>query len=646
MGCLSPSMNITEQPYSDQVAKNAFNNCTSFKKSYSSALSTESLSTPAFTPRNKTHHSENNENNEEEDAIKNIKESKKALVFMRGLPGSGKSTLAKKIILGTNGIIHSTDDYFTSPDGSYFFDSTLLTTAHQWNLKKAYSSFLSGMTPLVIDNTNLEIWEMKPYIFYAFDFDYKIFFMEPFTSWRYNVNRLSHTNRHGLTKEKLQRSLDRFEKKINADILIQSLQKDHSLIRKNNPKTNSVLSQSQIKDNEKKQIFISSGFDNEVKFDDKLSQNNEHEWNFRKKTNRQKEISVLDNKKDKEVNDKEDNLINQITHLKLVNLPTNSYDTDAYEGQPFSVSLSEKISNTQNDLNMDPKPQRKSIKFFERSEISEPSTKEDFNEPWESSNENNSKAAGSSQSSNYKRSKKLLVNMNVNQTNWQFPAFPIENCPNEMENCFDLIKDFISIATQTEDRDWALLEMKQNSNDDNDTCNIIDLQSAIEISPISQKECLRHSINSNTRKPRIDRGTSTETLPGDISYDDKLSKLKKDFPQAMEDHLREVLDACHGDYQWASNLLTLFSDEHFNANEINQNINEDYYFEQFDKADFQKDGTFVLKIDQTFAQQLEDAFGPVLGASKNVNDIFSINISRGVAKLIYDSWKKSYSTLR
>jgi len=50
-----------------------------------------------------------------------------------------------------------------------------------------------------------------------------------------------------------------------------------------------------------------------------------------------------------------------------------------------------------------------------------------------------------------------------------------------------------------------------------------------------------------------------------------------------------------------------------------------------------------LKIDQTFAQQLEDAFGPVLGASKNVNDIFSINISRGVAKLIYDSWKKSYS---
>lgn len=94
-----------------------------------------------------------------------IKRQEKLLIIMRGVPGSGKSYLAHQ--LKGNGVVFSTDDYFINYQGQYLFDRNQLGEAHEWNQKRANEALKSGTNPVVIDNTNLEAWEMQPYIFMA-----------------------------------------------------------------------------------------------------------------------------------------------------------------------------------------------------------------------------------------------------------------------------------------------------------------------------------------------------------------------------------------------------------------------------------------------------------------------------------------------
>jgi predicted kinase len=97
------------------------------------------------------------------------------LIIMRGIPGSGKSTKAKSLV--GEGIIHSTDDVITS-QGDYndFFNSmveskdfTPLNRAHSTNLKNAIRSMVSGITPVIIDNTNIKANESKAYVVKALE---------------------------------------------------------------------------------------------------------------------------------------------------------------------------------------------------------------------------------------------------------------------------------------------------------------------------------------------------------------------------------------------------------------------------------------------------------------------------------------------
>lgn len=94
-----------------------------------------------------------------------IKHLEKILVIMRGVPGSGKSYLAHQ--LKENGVVLSTDDYFINYQGQYVFDRNLLGAAHEWNQKRANKELKAGTSPVIIDNTNLETWEIQPYIIMA-----------------------------------------------------------------------------------------------------------------------------------------------------------------------------------------------------------------------------------------------------------------------------------------------------------------------------------------------------------------------------------------------------------------------------------------------------------------------------------------------
>uniref|UniRef100_A0ACB8FGZ7 Uncharacterized protein n=1 Tax=Sphaerodactylus townsendi TaxID=933632 RepID=A0ACB8FGZ7_9SAUR len=133
----------------------------------------------------------------------------RSLYLLRGLPGSGKTTLARQLKHQfPSAVIFSTDDYFFTEDGDYIFDPDCLEDAHKWNQKRAMKN---GKSPVIIDNTNIHAWEMKPYVIMALENSYEVIFREPNTRWKFNVRELARHNSHGVPREKIQRMKEQYE---------------------------------------------------------------------------------------------------------------------------------------------------------------------------------------------------------------------------------------------------------------------------------------------------------------------------------------------------------------------------------------------------------------------------------------------------
>ncbi|XP_077467698.1 NEDD4-binding protein 2-like 2 [Stigmatopora argus] len=149
------------------------------------------------------------------------------LILMRGLPGSGKTTMARTLLpSGPSGLILSTDDYFVHNDG-YRYEPSLLGEAHVWNHRRASDAMHDGHSPIIIDNTNLQAWEMKPYVQMALQMGYRVDFCEPNTSWKYDPHELEKRNKHGVTQEKIAQMLDRFSNPISVDVVLSSQEPQH-----------------------------------------------------------------------------------------------------------------------------------------------------------------------------------------------------------------------------------------------------------------------------------------------------------------------------------------------------------------------------------------------------------------------------------
>ena len=134
------------------------------------------------------------------------------LIVMRGIPGAGKSTKAKSIV--GQGKIHSTDDVIEAGgDYNEFFakmiaskDFTQLSRAHSTNLKNAIASMKSGVTPVIIDNTNIKQNESKAYIVAALEMGYddnNIKFVDIGTAGL-EAAELAKRNAHGVPLEKIE----------------------------------------------------------------------------------------------------------------------------------------------------------------------------------------------------------------------------------------------------------------------------------------------------------------------------------------------------------------------------------------------------------------------------------------------------------
>lgn len=102
----------------------------------------------------------------------------KTLILMRGVSGSGKSTVAKQLANRLGGTLFSTDDFFMK-DGKYHFDQNLIAVNHQRNQARTEEAMSKGESPIIIDNTNSQAWEMKPYYELAQKYGYQIEIKQP-----------------------------------------------------------------------------------------------------------------------------------------------------------------------------------------------------------------------------------------------------------------------------------------------------------------------------------------------------------------------------------------------------------------------------------------------------------------------------------
>ncbi|ORX41761.1 hypothetical protein BCR36DRAFT_172317 [Piromyces finnis] len=156
-------------------------------------------------------------------ATEGASENKKIIYILRGLPGSGKSTLAKSLLESSNsqGIILSTDDFFME-DGVYKYDVTRILEAHRFNQNLCKENCEKGVTPVIIDNTNVKRRDAKVYIEIAVQYGYEVQVREPDTPWwkSRNIQELTQKTVHGVPEEKIQKMLERWDDDFSVETIL------------------------------------------------------------------------------------------------------------------------------------------------------------------------------------------------------------------------------------------------------------------------------------------------------------------------------------------------------------------------------------------------------------------------------------------
>lgn len=131
----------------------------------------------------------------------------KKCVIMRGIPGSGKSTRSRELA-GEAGVIHSTDEYFMK-DGEHCWDPTRLGRNHMLNYQAFMKSVLAGVTPVIVDNTNIRRRDFYQYETFATMHGYEVELVEvPMIDAKIAAAR----NSHGVPQKAIERMIARWEK--------------------------------------------------------------------------------------------------------------------------------------------------------------------------------------------------------------------------------------------------------------------------------------------------------------------------------------------------------------------------------------------------------------------------------------------------
>ncbi|XP_058826150.1 uncharacterized protein LOC131686049 [Topomyia yanbarensis] len=169
-----------------------------------------------------------------ESTVEIINKGYRVMVLMRGAPGSGKSHLSRALIDKTVGNgdyrnhIFSADDYFLV-NGVYRYQSDRIEDAHRFNQNNVQAKARDGWSPIVVDNTNIKLWEMYAYVQMAAEHGYYLEVMEPVTHWKNNAKGLSAKTVHGVPEYKIKIILGNYEKLKDVTELYTLCKLEHAL---------------------------------------------------------------------------------------------------------------------------------------------------------------------------------------------------------------------------------------------------------------------------------------------------------------------------------------------------------------------------------------------------------------------------------
>jgi adenylate kinase family enzyme len=147
---------------------------------------------------------------------------KKELIILRGPSGAGKSFIANELA-GETGLIFSADDYFTDKNGKYNWDRTKIKDAHEWNYNRIKTTMEIDISPIIVDNTNITLWELgqlKPLLQFAIENNYEIKIKEPNTIWAFDAEELYKRNTHGVPLETIQRQIRKYKHNVTIEDIL------------------------------------------------------------------------------------------------------------------------------------------------------------------------------------------------------------------------------------------------------------------------------------------------------------------------------------------------------------------------------------------------------------------------------------------
>lgn len=148
----------------------------------------------------------------------------KIMYIMRGPSGAGKSTKARE--MGISGTVLSTDDFWMK-DGQYQFDQARIGEAHAWNQQRARECLKKGMSPLIIDNTNIEAWEMKPYVGMAQQYGYQVQLVA--VDVKNSPEELAARNKHGVPADVIGKMIEKYNPKVTVRDVLKSQPPDQKI---------------------------------------------------------------------------------------------------------------------------------------------------------------------------------------------------------------------------------------------------------------------------------------------------------------------------------------------------------------------------------------------------------------------------------
>jgi predicted kinase len=126
------------------------------------------------------------------------------VLMLRGIPGSGKSSFVQKFLRGATVV---SADHFFEVDGEYHFNPDNLQQAHEQCWREFLAAVERGDDVIVVDNTNVSVYEIAGYYLPAQSFGYvvKIITLEV------PVDVAAARNVHGVSREQVERMAERLD---------------------------------------------------------------------------------------------------------------------------------------------------------------------------------------------------------------------------------------------------------------------------------------------------------------------------------------------------------------------------------------------------------------------------------------------------